>query len=146
MKKIIVFICLLMISNYIFAMGHSYEHVYKPDSRYKLYTIHRFTFNYTEYNEIRNSPKDAQPYANQVLKLMWEVNGFGEKNEYGWRDISKVFGGIYLAFKLNSIAQDYSLTGDYMEIRFKSRRDKGGRIGLEIWDSAADFWKTITGN
>ena len=146
MKTMYTILILGLISNSLFAMGHSYEHIYDPESHYKLYTIHRFFFNFDEVSEMQASPKDAQPYANQIIKLMWEVNGFGDKEEFGWRDIARVIGKVYLAFKIHDIAKDWQGASDYLEIRFKSRRDTGGKIGLEIWDVAADFWKNISGN
>ena len=130
----------------LYAMGHSYDEINDPESRYGSYIIHNFSFNAGEVLEMRKSAAATQPYANQVIKQMWSVSGLGEPKELvSWRSIAQGLGSLYLAFKLNNLAKEWRGGSDYMEVRFKSRNDEGGRIAFEFWDAAVGLWKKLSG-
>lgn len=146
-KIVLVAILLFGLTTLSPAMGHSYEEIYDPESQYGSYIIHKFSFNPSEVLEIRMSAIKALPYANKVIKQMWSVSDLGDPEELvDWRSIAQGLGSLYLAIRLNNLAKEWPGGSYYLEVRFKSRNDEGGKIAFQIWDAAAGLWKKLSGN
>ena len=143
LRLISVLLVLCGVSN-VFSMGHEADHVYRPNSRFKKYIIHTFSFNEREIKHMVKSPNGAAPYGRSALEAIWKEAGFGDPEGWDWKLWGKFGGRIALNINFHRIAKA-NRNATYLEIKIKSRNDEGGKIGLMILDKAVSLWKKIGG-
>lgn len=144
MKRVSVLVMISLIALLFFAQqGQGYRYSFEEVSvdRWPYeYIYHYFTFNRGEMQEIANSYRKAQGYANGMIETIWDLaSGTGG-------DLGRFVGRVWLGDRVYRMAND-ALDDDWdsMGVEIRSRADEAGKWALEFLDDVADIWQKLTG-